>query len=378
MRFLVITTLNPYGSSKYGGAESSSRLLAEKLADRGHLVMYLTKNVTPEQRDKAAADGVRLAQSFRARKKINSWLLSFSILGKCLVSRTQIIYCFYEAKVLEAALRVKWFMPRIKIVMRMAGMFWYEQSVKNEYRKKRYSHYFSQVDAINFISNDLVSMTEAAMNELNMEGVRFKDSFVLDIGSSASVGRKVPYHSSLSEPFRIIMATRFSDYQKRQDILLRAIALIPHDEQVELLLVGDGVKRAEAERLAKKLEVEDRVTFKPFLSQEELWNTMEQAQLLCHCVDYEGLGKVILESMARGLPPLVSDVRPLNTYIADGNNGYLVENDSTKWAQKIIQLRNSPEQLVTVSENSMRYIQQYYNPDKNIHEYEKYFRAMVV
>ena len=64
MNFLFVSGHNPYGSEPFGGAETSIRVIAEKLAERGHDVTYLTSKCLEDEQALAKERGVSLI-SFR-------------------------------------------------------------------------------------------------------------------------------------------------------------------------------------------------------------------------------------------------------------------------------------------------------------------------
>lgn len=383
MKLVFLTRHNPYGTASHGGAESSSRLIAEHLARRGHQVTYLAERVAAPERAVAqqagvelrrfarrAEDGNRLAQWFA--RTLNDWLIRW-----CLRDReVDLVYCFYEASALKTALALRQQRPDVKIVMRMAGLHWYERARRNPKNAERFIHWFNAVDSVNFIAEPLVAMTNQKLAELGMK-VAFQHHFVLDIGSSVAVGRRTAYETLPPTPFRIVMAARFSTYQKRQDILIRAAALLPEDVAVQITFIGDGVTRPELQRLAAELGVADRVTFSPFQSQPALWAQLQEAHLLCHSVDYEGLGKIVIESMASGLPVLASEVEPLRSYIIDGENGFLVRNDPAAWAAKIGRLIEGRGARARVSAAAMAYVRRHYDPTVTAAVYEERFAAII-
>lgn len=383
MNLLFFTGLNPYGSGPFGGAESSTRLLAEKMAARSHRVIYLTVRATARDRALARAAGVDLRAIPRLRGgrfRIVRWLgrarWPLTIAALTLRHRIDLIYCFYELPILEAALWVRARLGRPKVVMRMAGMMWYDASIRGPALGPRYQRAFCETDSVNFISDGLVAMTEGKLAELNMP-VRFRDSFVQDIGSSVPPGREIAHADLSSTPFRIVMATRFSDYQKRQDLLIRAAALLPRDLPVEITLIGNGPRLAEMQTLADDLGVTERVSFLPFLDQHALWSRMQQAHLMCHAADYEGLGKVIVEAMAKGLPVLASDVAPLNGYLREGETGFLVANSPQAWAARIAELHERRDDLARVSGAAMAFAAEQWDPERGAQAYEDRFRALV-
>ncbi|KEO73471.1 hypothetical protein EL17_11220 [Anditalea andensis] len=136
----------------------------------------------------------------------------------------------------------------------------------------------------------------------------------LDIGVSPSAQKVKWTRRSLSgNRLNIVMVGRFSDYQKRQDLLVEALAIILKGYRVHLTFIGDGMKKEAIQSRVNDLGMDECITFLPFFNkQQELWQVLLNSDLLVHACDYEGLCKSIIESMALGLPVLVSDVTPLN------------------------------------------------------------------
>lgn len=382
LKILLITKQNPYGLGPFGGAETSTRLLAEKMAARGHQVTYLTLRADVREQALAWAEGVELVafprllgRRFRLFQAANWMLVQRKIRTLALRNNFDLIYCFYELEVLEAALRVRAQLGWPKVIMRMAGLKWYVDSMKSPNHRKRYQAAFRALDSVNFISDGLVAMTEEKLAELKMP-VRFRDSFVQDIGSGVAVGRSSLHAAIPPSPFRIVMAARFSIYQKRQDLLIKAVALLPRDLPLIVTLVGEGKRLADMKALAAELSVDNRIEFIPFLDQPALWSRFEQAHLMCHAADYEGLGKAIVEAMAKGLPVLASDVAPLNGYIREGINGFLVANTPETWAARIAELNTRREDLAHVSAAAMAFAADRWDADRSAKVYEEFFSVV--
>lgn len=118
---------------------------------------------------------------------------------------------------------------------------------------------------------------------------------------------------------------------KRVDIFLRALAQV---RGVTAAIVGDGALRASLERLARRLRVDDRVTFAGERSDVQDW--LRRASALVLTSDSEGLPLSVLEAMACGLPVVVSAVGELPDVVEDGVNGYLVRSrDPAAFAGRI-------------------------------------------
>lgn len=383
LNILFASWLNPYGARQVGGAESSGRLLAKHLVANGHRVFYLTAHATAQQRALARDAGVELravprlpGARFGIVRRLNWSLWTLTIAFLTQHQRLDLMYCFYNLEILESATRVRSWLKRPKIIMRMAGLLWYERSKNDASVRARYATLFSHADSVNFVSPGLVPLVDEKLSELRMR-VRFRDTFTCDIGSSAPVKRTTNYASLPEQPFRILMVSRFSTYQKRQDLLIQATALIRRDLKVSLTLVGEGARLRELQDLAERLNVYDQLEFLPFQAQPALWQCMQHAHLMCHATDYEGLGKVIVEAMANGLPVLASDVPPLNDYIEEGANGFLVANTPEAWGRRIKELCLRRDDLARVSEASMGFAAEHWDAERNVSDYEGHLTRLI-
>jgi len=383
MNILFFLRTNITSGAAHGGAESSNILIANKLQELGHNITFVTldDSLSIKQLKSYKEFGnvkFTLIKQFsrnRLFKKLNKLILKFQLIKIIKNNKVHVIYCNYDLRFIEILLDLKINTGLPKVVMRMAGMKWYEESKKSKEIKGRYEKAFNQIDSVNFISLGLKELVEKKFDVLDMN-VKFKHSFIGDIGSSFKPGRKISYEAVQDDTFDLIMATRFSSYQKRQDILVKAVKLVAEKIPFHLTLVGSGPERMKIEDYIFKNDLQDKITVLPFLPQQKLWDLMMESDLLCHSVEYEGLGKIIIESMAMGLPVLTSNVTPMKNYINDGENGFLVENVSKLWAERIIELYTNYKLRVTVSNSSIDYVRKNYDSDKNVSIYGKNFKEV--
>lgn len=125
---------------------------------------------------------------------------------------------------------------------------------------------------------------------------------------------------------------------KNQKFLIEiANYLIKNNHDIKLVLVGDGSMKDELELLVKNYGIESNVLFT---------GTREDVDVILHSMDvfvfpsiFEGLGLVLLEAQAAGLPCLVSEaIQPE----ADLNLNLINRLDLTygveQWSDKILQL----------------------------------------
>ena len=123
-------------------------------------------------------------------------------------------------------------------------------------------------------------------------------------------------------PLRLLFVGRL-DVQKNVARLLDALALV--SEPVRLRLVGDGNLRADLEKQAARLGLDDRVEFLGRKHGDDLLKEYADAELFVLPSDREGMALVVLEAMAAGLPVLATAV-PGNIETVQGA-GVLAEPD---------------------------------------------------
>lgn len=125
----------------------------------------------------------------------------------------------------------------------------------------------------------------------------------------------------------VVLAVGRMDPVKGFDVLLRAVALLPHLERLRLVLVGgteDDRERDRLQSLAGELGIGKKVTFAGAVPQERLPLYYSAASVAVVPSHYESFGFVAAEALACGTPVVASKVGGLPTIVRDGENGLLV------------------------------------------------------
>ena len=120
------------------------------------------------------------------------------------------------------------------------------------------------------------------------------------------------------------------DHHKGQSVLIRAFQLLVRDlPEARLVLVGEGVDRAEFERLAG---ADARIHFAGF--QEQVGSWIAAMDLFCFPSREEGLGSTVLDAMSLGVPVIAAAVGGLPELVGADQRGRLVANhDPASWAE---------------------------------------------
>jgi glycosyltransferase involved in cell wall biosynthesis len=126
-----------------------------------------------------------------------------------------------------------------------------------------------------------------------------------------------------SSPLQLACVGRLDPAAKGQDLLFEALSdgEWKHREW-HLNLYGVGRFRFGLERIAERLALSDRVTFKGFSSVEDIWSSNHVLVLPSR---YEGLPITIVEAMLCGRPVVTTDVAGNAEFVLDGVTGFVAE-----------------------------------------------------
>ena len=111
--------------------------------------------------------------------------------------------------------------------------------------------------------------------------------------------------------------------EKGFDVLIRSThALVSRGLDVRLVIVGEGGERANLERLARELNLDDRVRLAGW--QADVRPYFEAMDVFALSSLREGLPNVLLEAMALEVPVISTRVAGVPRLVQDGRNGFLV------------------------------------------------------
>jgi glycosyltransferase involved in cell wall biosynthesis len=164
-------------------------------------------------------------------------------------------------------------------------------------------------------------------------------------------GAQVAFQKKFSAPFNLVFVGRIDDV-KGLDRLLEAVALQDLNLIREVIIVGDGPKRAFYQEWS--LERQLPVSFTGFLQRNEVHKVLHQAHFILLPSSNEGFPKVIAEAACYGVLPVVSNVSSIKHYI-DEKNGFIWDIKGFDEYSKILKsaLDSSESDLITKSKNIM-------------------------
>ncbi|UCF06452.1 MAG: glycosyltransferase family 4 protein [bacterium] len=111
------------------------------------------------------------------------------------------------------------------------------------------------------------------------------------------------------------------------DLLVEAAPLILEQEEARFILCGDGPMHAHLERKVDRWGLGERFTFTGMLNPADLAARLREADLYVSTSRSDSTSVSLLEAMASGIPPVVTDIPANREWIEDGVNGLLFESD---------------------------------------------------
>lgn len=169
--------------------------------------------------------------------------------------------------------------------------------------------------------------------------------------TATEVEAKVSVRRRQDEPFRIGYVGRLVQSQKRVlELAPLALELRRRDVPFELHLIGDGPERPALETAFAQSDLLQRVRLWGWLSPEAVKRQLLELDALVLMSDCEGLPLALLEAMAHGVVPVVTNLESGNTEVVrDGENGFLITvGDIPAFAGRLQQLAADPALLSTM------------------------------
>jgi glycosyltransferase involved in cell wall biosynthesis len=182
----------------------------------------------------------------------------------------------------------------------------------------------------------------------------------IELGADPSRVFRAP-HSTNIAPFHAVARQRFAQPRTRSpltvlhvgrliarkgvDRLLRAVAVMPADVDMRLVLVGTGPEETRLRRLASELGIATQVDFRGFVDQPELPALYAAADIFAMPTLDDPFGIALLEAAATGLSLVASPFAGATAdLVEDGRGGLLADpEDIPAWVRALTTLARRPD-----------------------------------
>jgi GalNAc-alpha-(1->4)-GalNAc-alpha-(1->3)-diNAcBac-PP-undecaprenol alpha-1,4-N-acetyl-D-galactosaminyltransferase len=151
----------------------------------------------------------------------------------------------------------------------------------------------------------------------------------------------------------IILNVGRLDYQKNQDLLIKAFANVKNEGWM-LNIIGEGVNRSTYEDLIKSLKIENKA--KLLGNKTDVDTYYNKSSIFVFSSRFEGFPNALTEAMYFGLPSISTDCPSgPSELISDGYNGFLIPvEDQQALEIQLQKLMNDSNLRAKFSENSIK------------------------
>jgi len=190
----------------------------------------------------------------------------------------------------------------------------------------------------------VVAPSPAAVNMLRQQGLRVPSQAV-SCGTDLSrfypdpnvdrAGCRRQY--GLDPDRKIFLYVGRVDQEKRIDVLLHAIHLLAR-EDAQLAIAGQGAALHQLQRMARELQLGDRVRFAGRVLNQDLNRLLNSVDAFAMAGEAESLSIASLEALASGKPVLLADAFALPQLVTQGVNGYLFKSGDAADAARYMEI----------------------------------------
>lgn len=178
----------------------------------------------------------------------------------------------------------------------------------------------------------------------------------------------------------ILHVARLSAVKGTQYLIRSFAGLVQTHRDCELVIIGDGPLRTSLEKLARSLEVADKVRFLGALAHAQVLAWMRKAAFLVlpsvrtPSGRVEGLGMVLLEAAATGVSAIGSRLGGIPEGIIDGETGLLVpERDARTLRGAMETLLGDPAARLAMGARARTHAEQHFDLHVQTEILERYY-----
>ena len=143
-------------------------------------------------------------------------------------------------------------------------------------------------------------------------------------------------------------------------LLIRAIPIVLKEEpKTKFLIAGDGPERDHLEEEAKNLNLDASIKFLGSVPHDKMPMLLAEADIYVSTSFHDGTSVSLLEAMASGAYPVVTDILPNREWIVDGENGLLVPKENeVSLGMKIVEVIRNKNRLVEACERNRKIVEE--------------------
>lgn len=156
-------------------------------------------------------------------------------------------------------------------------------------------------------------------------------------------------YSGSHEPLKIGYAGRIVKKQKRADLIIKFIAELEKRRINYILeIAGDGEYKGDIEKYISENEISDKVRMLGKVDRNLIGEFWKGQDVCINLADYEGRSISIMEAMANGAVPVVTDTSGVKEDIVNEKSGFIVKIGNYVLMADIIEMLSEHKEIIPV------------------------------
>jgi glycosyltransferase involved in cell wall biosynthesis len=180
-----------------------------------------------------------------------------------------------------------------------------------------------------------------------------------------------------SEVLKLVCTRRLEPVFDHQTIIRALVLLKKKQFRFEMTFVGDGSLYKELKQQVKDADIDTNVNFTGRVDNDNLPEILSRNDVYLSASLWDGASLSLLEAMAVGLFPIVSDIKANSSWIEDNVDGLLHKvGDADDLTDKILQLRDRPQLVTKAIKANRKKVVESGNRKTNLKQLERIYEKL--
>lgn len=294
---------NFYGN--WGGAEDWCHVVASALIEQNNKV-FVIENKKQPYIEKLDENIIHIDTEDK-----NDYQVYQELIQKLMHIKPFVLFNVWNSELLWAAVTIKHMYPDEVLIV---------SSILNDGSYEEWQDWADVTDQYVCISSK-IQRCLVEHHEINEEKVCHISPFIEKI---RIVNRR--YSIERSTPLKIGYPCRLERNQKRADLIPVLLEYLEaKDVHYVLNIAGEGSCEREIEKYIEKECLHEKVKLHGKLTKKELLDFLDNQDIYLNFSEYEGTSLTMLEAMASGCVPVVTNVSGVDDFIEPGVNGLIAD-----------------------------------------------------
>ncbi len=215
---------------------------------------------------------------------------------------------------------------------------------------------FGQRDQISVVMQEEITSNYVRLSRYDLLAVKRKMNKVYKEGGGGTgtvelrqliIRQELQIKFGIKKDDILLLSVGELNDNKNHELGIRAFYMLKGDEgftNIHYLICGQGILKGYLEQLIKELGLESQVHLLGY--REDIADIYGCADIFLFLSGREGLPVALMESMAAGVPSIVTKIRGNTDLIRDGREGYVVEKDEKEVEEALRKMLSGTRQAM--------------------------------